>query len=83
MKLGSKALTSTGLLKRGLDVGATALNSEFGKKLVDEGIKHAPEQYKFGTLKIKTKCLKKALESDIANYALQEAQKKAVENLLS
>ena len=42
-RLGTKALTSTGLLRKGLGVGARAINSEVGKKLVDEGIKYAPE----------------------------------------
>ena len=80
-KLGVRALTSTGLLKKGLGLGATALNSEFGKKLVNEWIKHASELYKFGTSKIRNKGLKKPLELDIASYAVQVAQKKVVENL--
>lgn len=54
-KLGTKALTSTGILKKGMGVGVRALNSEIGKKLVDEGIKHAPELYRIGTSKIKVK----------------------------
>ena len=41
-RLGVKALTSTGLLRKGLGVGARALNSEVRKKLVNEGIKHTP-----------------------------------------
>ena len=61
-KVGVRALTSTGLLKKGLGVGARTLNSEFGKKLVDEGIKHAPEQFKFQTSNVKNKGFKKALE---------------------
>ena len=44
-RLGTKALASTGLLKKGLGVGVHALNSETGKKLIDEGIKHALELY--------------------------------------
>ena len=52
--LRARALTLNGLLKRGIDIGAKALNSALGKKLVDERIKHAPELYKFGTSKIKT-----------------------------
>ena len=76
-KLGPRALTTTGLWKKGLGVGTRALNSGFGKKPVDEGIKHAPELYKFGASKTKNK----ALGSDFASYAVQEAQKKAVENL--
>ena len=41
-RLGVKALTSTGLLRKGLGVGARALNSEVRKKLVNEGIKNTP-----------------------------------------
>ena len=49
-------------------MGVRALNSEIGKKLVDEGIKHAPELYRLGTSKIKNQNVKKTLESDIADY---------------
>ena len=54
-KLGTKALNSTGLIKKELGVGIKALNSNIGKKLVDEGIKHTPELYCLGTSKIKLK----------------------------
>ena len=76
-----RALTLTGLPKRGINIGAKALNSVLGKKLMDEGIKDTPELCKFGTSKIKNKNLKRALESDIANYAVKKAKKKAVKNL--
>ena len=36
-------------------MGSKAINSGLGKKLVDEGIKHAPELYKYDTSKIKNK----------------------------
>ena len=42
---------------------------------MDEGIKHAPELYKFGTAKIKNKNFKTALESGIVNYAVKDAKK--------
>ena len=71
VKLGAKTL-----FKRGISAGTKALSSEIGKKLIDEGIKHAPYLYKFVTSKIKNKNLKKALESDVANYIVQETQKK-------
>ena len=71
VKLGAKTL-----FKRGISTGTKALSSEIGKKLIDEGIKHAPYLYKFVTSKIKNKNLKKALESDVANYIVQETQKK-------
>ena len=54
-KLSTKALTSTGILKKGMGVGVRTLNSEIGKKMVDEGIKHAPELYRLGTSKLKTR----------------------------
>ena len=76
-----RALTLTGLPKRGISIGAKALNSVLGKRLMDDGIKHTPELCKFGTSKIKNKNLKRALGSDIANYAVKEAKKKAVKNL--
>ena len=74
-KLATKALISTWLLKKGLGVGVKALNSDIWKKLVDERIKHAPELYRLGTSKIKNKNVKMALEPEVANYVVQEAQK--------
>ena len=38
---GTKELNSTGLLKKGLDIGLTETSSVIGKKIIDEGIKHA------------------------------------------
>ena len=70
-KLGAKLL-----FKKGVSKVLKALSSEIGKKLIDEGIKHAPELYKLGTSKIKNKSMKKTLESDIANYIVKETQKK-------
>ena len=75
VNLRAKALTSTGLLKKGLDIGLKAISSEIGKKIMDEGIKHAPDLYKFGTSRIKYKNLKRALDLDIADYAVKKAQK--------
>ena len=70
-KLGAKTL-----FKRGISAGSKALSSEIRKKLIDEGIKHAADIYRFGTSKMRNKDLKRALESDAANYIVQEAQKK-------
>lgn len=55
MKLVTRALTSTGLLKKGLGVGASALNSEFGEKIVGKGIKHAPNCINLEHQKLKIK----------------------------
>ena len=70
------------LFKRGLNAGLKALISEMGKKkLIDEGIKHAPELYKHGASKIKNKNVRKALDSDVTNYIVKETHKKAKEDL--
>ena len=78
VNLGAKALTSTVLLKKSLDIGSKAISSEIGKKIIDEGIKHAPDLYKFGTSKIKNKNLKRAFDSDIADYAAKKAEKNSL-----
>ena len=70
------------LFKRGLNAGSKAINSEIGKKtLIDEGIKRAPELYRLGTSKIRNKNVRNALNSDIANYIVEETQEKAKEDL--
>ena len=63
------------LFNWGVNAGSKALSS--GKKLIDEGINHAPEIYRLGTSKIKNKTVRNALDSDVANYIVQETQKKA------
>ena len=50
-KVGPKAPASTVLLKKVLSLGAKAINSDIGKKLVDEWIKHAPGLYRLETSK--------------------------------
>ena len=69
-----KNLIPSDALAKAWNIGSRAINSEIGKKVIDERIKHAPELYKLGTKKIKNKSLKKALKSDIANYAVNQAQ---------
>lgn len=49
--------------------------------MIDEDIKHAPELYKLGTSKIENKNVKRALNSDVANYIVTETLKKAKDNL--
>ena len=80
-RLGTKTLTSTGLLKKGLSAGAEPINSDIVKNLVNEGIKHFPELYRLGTSKIKNKNVRKVLESELPNYIVQEEQKEAAENI--
>ena len=43
------------LFKNGLDVSSRAITSEIDKKLIDGGIKHAAELYKWAALKLKIK----------------------------
>ena len=64
------------LAEWGISMGSKAINSGLGKKLIDEGIKYAPELYKLGTSKIKNKNVKRALNSDVANYIVTETKKK-------
>ena len=71
MKFGLKNLS-----KKELYIGLRAPTSEIRQKLINEGIKHAPELYKIRTSKIKNNNLKKALESDVANYIDEETRKK-------
>ena len=67
----------------GVSAGTKAIISDFGKRLIDEGTKHAPDLYRFGTSKIKNENVRKALESDVANYTVEETQKKAKKDLNS
>ena len=57
------------------------ISSDIGKRLIDEGIKHAPDLNRFGRSKIKNENVRKALESDAANYIVEETQKKTKEDL--
>ena len=45
------------------------------KTLIDEGIKNAPNLYRFWTSKIRNKNLKRALESDATKYIKKETNK--------
>ena len=74
-KLGAKTL-----FKKRVSAGSKALSSEIEEKPNDKGIKHAPDFYWFGISKIRNKNLK-ALESNAANYILQETQKKAKKDI--
>ena len=69
------------LFKRGLNAGSKAISSEICKKLIHEVIKHAPELYKLGTSKVKSKNVRRALNYDVANYIVQETQKKGKKRL--
>ena len=58
-------------------MGSKAINLVLGKKLIDKGIESLPDIVKSGTSKIKNKNIQRALDSDIANYVVEEAQKRA------
>ena len=65
------------LVKAGFDLGSKALSSEFGKKLINKGIDNIPNIFKFGVSKIKNKNAQKALNSEIADLIVNEAQGRA------
>ena len=46
-----KNLLTFGTLKNGFDIGSKAISSEIGKKIIDEGIRHAPDLYNYGEKK--------------------------------
>ena len=62
------------LVKAGFDLGSKALSSEFGKKLINKGINNIPNIFKFSVSKIKNKNAQKALNSEIADLIVNEAQ---------
>ena len=69
------------LAKLEIRMGSKAINSAFGKKIIDEGIKQVPNLYKYGTYKIKNKNVRKVFDSSLANYTVTEAQNKAKNNI--
>ena len=69
------------LLKRSQTLVQKPCSSEIGKKVIDEEINYAPELYRLGTSKIRNKNVRRALNSDVANYNVQKTQKKAKEDL--
>ena len=67
---------ATDLAKIGLTMGSKALNSLVGRTIINQGIDNLPNIFKYGVLKIKNKNVKRALNSDIANIVVEEAQNK-------
>ena len=84
VKLGTKLGSKFGpeLFKRGISTGTRVLNSELGQKLIDEGIMQAPNLYRLRTSKIKNINVKKALESDVANYLVEVTQQQQQKKIL-
>ena len=64
------------MLKTGINLGSRALGSDIGKKIINKGIDNIPNIFKFGRSKVKNKRIKKALESEIADLVVSDAQKK-------
>ena len=64
------------LAKIGFTMGSKALNSVIRKKIINKGIDNIPNMFKYGVSKIKNKNVKRALNSDIANLVVEEAQNK-------
>ena len=64
------------LAKLGIEMGSKALNSSFDRRLINKGTDNIPNIFKFGVSKIKNKKLKKALDSEVADMVVEEAQKK-------
>ena len=52
------------------------MKSSFGKRLINKGIENIPNIFKLGVSKIKNKNLKRALDSEVADMVVEEAQKK-------
>ena len=67
VKLGTKVLTPTGILKKRAEFWCQGIKYRDRKKLVKKGIKHMPEVCRLGTSKFKNQSMKKALESGAAN----------------
>ena len=53
-----------------------------GKKLIGKGMEQVPNLYRHGTSKIKNKNIQQALNSDIANYVVEETHSNA-KNILT
>ena len=62
-------------------MGSKAINSVLGRKLIDKRIESLPDIVKFGASKIKIKNIQRALDFDIANYVVKEAQNRAQNQL--
>ena len=69
--------------KMGLNLGSKVLGSEIGKKLINKGIDSKPNIFKFGASKVKNKTVNRALNSEIADLVVNEAQKKSEKNTIA
>ena len=67
---------ASNLANLALKMGSRASNSVLGKKLIDKGIENVSNIFKYGASKIKNKNVQFALNSDTANYVVEEAENK-------
>ena len=67
---------ASSLAKTGLKMGSKAVNSALSRKIINKGIDNIPNMFKYRVSKTKTKNVKRALDSDIANIVVDEAQNK-------
>ena len=51
------------------------------KKLIDKGIENIPNIFKYGVSKIKNTNVQRALNSDMADYVIEETQNQAKNKL--
>ena len=62
-------------------MGSKAINTVFGKKLINQGIKQIPNIYKYGKSKVKNKNVQQTLNSDSANIVVDDTQNRAKDSL--
>ena len=65
------------MLKAGINLSSKAIGSDIGKKIISKGIDNMPSIFKFGRSKVKSKNIKRALESEIADMIVREVKNKA------
>ena len=65
------------LANLGISMGSKAINSVIGKKLIDKGIEKIAKIFKYGVSKTKDKNVQQELNSDIADYVVEETQNQA------
>ena len=68
-----KGLTGN-LSDLGISMGSKTINYVLGKKIADKGIENIPNLFWYGASKIEDKNVKRALNSDIANYIVEDTQ---------
>ena len=52
------------------------------KKLIDKGIENIPNIFRYGVSKIKNTNVQRALNSDMADYVIEETQNQAKNKLI-